>query len=207
MGYEWDETKRQRNVRRHGLDFIDVLPRFADPQRLIEEDARREYGEKQFHLLCPLRGRLYHVTFTERGQHIRIISARRANKREQRHDERRTHHFKAITTTDGRVLIEQPDGTYRPAESQTDWRRLDAMTEEEVERLAAEDMAELGMDPDWMEQATVRFPRPKERVTVRLDPDILDWLKTQGRGYQTRINAILRAYYEVQKAKSGGASP
>ena len=56
---------------------------------------------------------------------------------------------KAMTTTDGRVLIEQPDGTYRPVESQTDWARLDAMTEEEVERLAAEDMAELGIDPDW----------------------------------------------------------
>ena len=80
------------------------------------------------------------------------------------------HITKAITTTDGRVLIEQPDGTYRSAESQTDWERLDTMTEEEVERLAAEDMAELGMDSDWMEQATVRFPRPKERVTVRLDP-------------------------------------
>ena len=118
------------------------------------------------------------------------------------------HITKAITTTDGRVLIEQPDGTYRPAESQTDWGRLDAMTEEEVERLAAEDMAELGRDSNWMEQATVRFPRPKERVTVRLDPpDILDWLKAQGRGYQTRINAILRAYYEAQRAKSGGASP
>ena len=64
---------------------------------------------------------------------------------------------KALTTTDGRVLIEQPDGTYRPAASQTDWARLDAMTEEEEERLAAEDMAELGMDPDWMEQAKVGF--------------------------------------------------
>src|SRR2546426_4355789 len=82
------------------------------------------------------------------------------------------HITKAITTTDGRVLIEQPDGTYRLAESQTDWARLDAMTEEEVERLAAEDVAELGIDPDWMEHATVRFPRPKERVTVRLDPDV-----------------------------------
>ena len=50
----------------------------------------------------------------------------------------------------GRVLIEQPDGTYRPVESQTDWARLDAMTEEEVERLAAEDMAEVDIDPDWM---------------------------------------------------------
>lgn len=114
---------------------------------------------------------------------------------------------KAVTTTDGRVLIEQPDGTYRPAASQTDWAQLDAMTEEEVERLAAEDMAELGIDPAWMEHATVRFPRPKERVTVRLDPDVLDWLKAQGRGYQTRINAILRAYYEAQKAKNSGDSP
>jgi uncharacterized protein (DUF4415 family) len=117
------------------------------------------------------------------------------------------HISKAVTTTDGRVLIEQPDGTYRPAESQTDWARLEAMTDEEVERLASEDMAELGIGPAWVEHATVIFPRPKERVTVRLDPDVLDWLKAQGKGYQTRINAILRAYYEAQKAKSGGASP
>jgi uncharacterized protein (DUF4415 family) len=113
---------------------------------------------------------------------------------------------KAITTTDGRVLIEQPDGAYRLAESQTDWARLAAMTDEEVERLAAEDMAELGIDADWMEHARVMFPRPKKRVTVRLDPDVLDWLRAQGRGYQTRINTILRAYYEAQKGKGGGAS-
>ena len=92
MGYAWEEMKRQRNVRRHGLDFLNILPCFADPQRLIEEDARRDYGERRFHLLCPLRGHLYHVTFTKRGQKIRIISARRANKREQRHYERRSHH-------------------------------------------------------------------------------------------------------------------
>lgn len=108
---------------------------------------------------------------------------------------------KAIMTTDGKVLIEQPDGTYRPAESQTDWTQLAAMTEDEVERLAAEDMAEIGIDPDWVQRAKVTSPRPKERVTIRLDPDILDWLKAQGKGYQTRINAILRAYVESQKAR------
>jgi uncharacterized protein (DUF4415 family) len=108
---------------------------------------------------------------------------------------------RVVMTTDGRVLIAQPDGTYRPADSQTDWALLDAMTEEEVERLAAEDMAELGIDPDWMEHAKVISPRPKERITVRLDPDVLDWLKAQGRGYQTRINAILRAYVQRQKEK------
>jgi uncharacterized protein (DUF4415 family) len=111
---------------------------------------------------------------------------------------------RATMTTDGKVLIEQPDGSYRPAESQTHWARLDAMTEEEVERLAAEDMAELGIDPDWMDHAKVVSPRPKERVTVRLDPDILEWLKAQGKGYQTRINAILRAYVELQKERRYG---
>jgi hypothetical protein len=66
---------------------------------------------------------------------------------------------RAITTTDGRVLVEQPDGTYRLAESQTDWARLEAMREAEVERLAAEDMAELGIAPDWTEHTRVIFPR------------------------------------------------
>jgi uncharacterized DUF497 family protein len=92
MGYEWDAPKRQRNVQQHHIDFLDVIPCFSDPQRLVEEDARRDYGEKRFHLLCPLRGHLYHVTFTERGENIRFISARRANKREQRHYVQRTHH-------------------------------------------------------------------------------------------------------------------
>jgi len=111
------------------------------------------------------------------------------------------HITRAIATTDGRVLIELPDGTYRLAESQTDWERLNAMSEAEVERLAAEDMAELGITPDWMEHTRVVFPRAKERVTVRLDTDIVAWLKAQGRGYQTRINAILRAYVASQKAR------
>jgi uncharacterized protein (DUF4415 family) len=108
---------------------------------------------------------------------------------------------RAIATTDGRVLIELPDGTYRLAESQTDWERLNTMSEAEVERLAAEDMADLGIAPDWMEHTRVVFPRAKERVTVRLDTDIVAWLKAQGRGYQTRINAILRAYVTSQKAR------
>ena len=108
---------------------------------------------------------------------------------------------RAITTTDGRTLVAQPDGTYREVKGETDWAALDAMTEAEIEQQASEDMAELGIDPHWMDYATVTVPQAKERITVRLDHDILDWLKAQGRGYQTRINAILRAYVEMQKAR------
>ena len=109
--------------------------------------------------------------------------------------------IRAITTTDGRTLIAQPDGTYREVKGETDWAALDAMTEAEIEQRASEDMAELRIDPDWMDHATVIAPHAKERITVRLDHDILNWLKAQGRGYQTRINAILRAYVETQKER------
>ncbi len=105
----------------------------------------------------------------------------------------------AIMTTDGAVLIALGDGTYRRAESQTDWARLQAMSENDIENLAGEDRKELGIDPDWMVRTTILHPRTKERVTVRLDRDILEWLKAQGRGYQTRINAILRAYVETDR--------
>ena len=108
---------------------------------------------------------------------------------------------RALTTTDGRTLIEQPDGTYREAKGATDWAALDAMTETDIEQQAVEDMAENGIDPHWMDHATVIVPHTKERVTVRLDHDIVDWLKAQGRGYQTRMNAILRAYVETQKER------
>ena len=40
------------------------------------------------------------------------------------------------------------------------------------------------------------LPRRKEQTTLRLDADMLDWFRAQGKGYQTRINAILRRYFE-----------
>ena len=48
------------------------------------------------------------------------------------------------------------------------------------------------------------FPPPKKQLTIRLDEDVLAWLKGQGRGYQTRINAILRAYYDIHQHGTAG---
>ena len=54
----------------------------------------------------------------------------------------------------------------------------------------------------WFANALILRPsRPKARITVRLDADMVQWFKEQGGGYQTRINGVLRAYYEAQKAK------
>lgn len=84
-------------------------------------------------------------------------------------------------------------------EDPTDWARVDAMTEEQIERNALEDLAELGIPEDWSKDATfVRF-QPKASLTIRLDRDIVDWFKRGGRGYQTRINEVLRTFVEAQR--------
>jgi uncharacterized protein (DUF4415 family) len=88
----------------------------------------------------------------------------------------------------------------------TDWARFDAMTEEEIERNAAEDPD----NPPWTEEewarARVVWPQGKAPVTLRLDRDIIAWFKARGRGYQTRINAVLRAFVEAQKPRDWPAA-
>lgn len=87
-------------------------------------------------------------------------------------------------------------------ESKTDWARVDAMTEEELEAAIASDPDWADIPRDWYKHATPYYPRAhKRQITLRIDPDILDWFKRQGRGYQTRINAALRAFVEAHERK------
>ncbi len=55
------------------------------------------------------------------------------------------------------------------------------------------------LDEAWFAKAELRMPITKEQVTLRLDVDILRFFKAQGKGYQTRINAVLRAYVDAMK--------
>lgn len=77
-------------------------------------------------------------------------------------------------------------------EDKTDWERVRNMTEEELE--ASIDYEEEGY-PDWS-KVTIGIPGPKKQVTLRLDPFVLNFFKKEGRGYQTRMNAVLRHYVE-----------
>jgi uncharacterized protein (DUF4415 family) len=57
---------------------------------------------------------------------------------------------------------------------------------------------------DFWKHAKIVYPdRPKEATTIRFDADILKWFKAHGRGYQTRMNAVLRSYYEAHKDEHG----
>lgn len=55
------------------------------------------------------------------------------------------------------------------------------------------------LDDDFFKNAKVVISPGKKPVALRLDADVLEWMKAQGKGYQSRINAILRAYYEAHR--------
>jgi uncharacterized protein (DUF4415 family) len=55
---------------------------------------------------------------------------------------------------------------------------------------------------EFFKDAQLRLPRPKATVTMRLDADVLEWFRSTGKGYQTRINAILRMYMDAQERRS-----
>lgn len=53
---------------------------------------------------------------------------------------------------------------------------------------------------EFWKNARVRYPGGKERLTVRFDEDMVEWFRSQGKGYQTKMNAVLRSFYEAHKS-------
>lgn len=73
--------------------------------------------------------------------------------------------------------------------------RSDQIADAAIARAVADDSdAAPLVDSDWFAAAVVEEPSPKKLISLRIDPDILDYFKQGGAGYQTRINAVLRAY-------------
>lgn len=84
-------------------------------------------------------------------------------------------------------------GKTSKADAVTDWDRLRSMSDDEVHTAVSADPAAVLTDEEFWKAARVVMPQPKKTVTMRLDADLLTWFR-QRPGYQTRINAILRAY-------------
>ncbi len=81
----------------------------------------------------------------------------------------------------------------------TDWKRLDALTDEEIE-------ASIKDDPDWSDDwnwggAVLVMPPKKKAISIRVDEDVLDFFKNEGGRYQRRMNAVLRSYMQQKKSK------
>lgn len=79
MRFEWDEKKRQINVQRHGIDFVDIQEVF-EFETYTQLDERFDYGEIRFLTIGFANGRIITISHTENDGLIRIISARKAEK-------------------------------------------------------------------------------------------------------------------------------
>jgi uncharacterized protein (DUF4415 family) len=96
------------------------------------------------------------------------------------------------------ITLEEAD----ELESNTEWDRVESLSDEEIHDAVEEDPDAFLLDDDWFENAMLVSPSSeKERISIRLDKDILAFFRAEGRGYQSRINKVLREYMAVQRYK------
>lgn len=82
------------------------------------------------------------------------------------------------------------------AKEVSDWERVRALSDRQIRRAIESDPDTPPTDAEFWKKARVVFPAAKQTITIRLDADLLEWLRKQ-KGYQTRINAVLRTYMEA----------
>jgi len=84
----------------------------------------------------------------------------------------------------------------------TNLKRLDTLTEEEIEEAARSDEDSILLEECDINSLQIVMPKAKKSISLRVDPDVLSYFKSMGKGYQTRMNAVLRAYMKAQRNQS-----
>jgi uncharacterized protein (DUF4415 family) len=82
------------------------------------------------------------------------------------------------------------------AKPKSDWNRLGSLSDRQIRRAIESDPEAKPTDAGFWRKARVVIPAPKQTITIRLDADLLEWLRKQ-KGYQTRVNAVLRTYMDA----------
>jgi uncharacterized protein (DUF4415 family) len=152
----------------------------------VGNDRKNYYGEVRYNMLAKVKGR---------GEILWIISARKAtngssgamNKTKSR-----------VVLVGGRPYQKKADGSFVPLKGKTDWKRLARQSPVQTDAIAMKDHDGRPMTDEEWASAEVAHPQ-KVAVGIKLDNDVLGWFKSQGKGYQTRINTVLRRYYEAHR--------
>jgi uncharacterized protein (DUF4415 family) len=97
-----------------------------------------------------------------------------------------------------RIVRHTPKANRR--RGKTDWARVDAMNDREIEvAIKSDPDAARLLDPEWFKQATVVMPERKVPVSLRIDREVVEWFKAHGSRYQSRMNAVLKAYVQAHQ--------
>ena len=92
----------------------------------------------------------------------------------------------------------------KAGKSRTDLARLRRLPAEALDSAIARDPDWNQVPRDWHLRAEAAMPMRKQLVSVRFDTDVLDWFRAEGAGYQTRMNAVLRAFMESERRRRAG---
>ena len=96
---------------------------------------------------------------------------------------------------------EQIKGKIARGEDRTDWRKANALAGKKLEASIQADRDDVRSEPAWS-QAVMGVPVPKDHINIRIDHDVLEWFKANGRGYQTLMNNVLRAFVQSRRGPS-----
>jgi uncharacterized protein (DUF4415 family) len=169
----WDPAKARHNERVHGISFETAVEAFADPNQVVRENYFVEDdGEQRYGLIGMTRSLVLLLAV------LWIAARRRSRSCTSSRQERQNAMRKTSTPRTSRIKISEET---RRAYEERD-RRLD--NDPEVPT----------MPPEFWASATIgRFYRPlKTQISLRIDADVLEWLRSKGEGHLTRINEILR---------------
>src|SRR5271163_4855409 len=103
-----------------------------------------------------------------------------------------------------RHTAEELAGMTKRGETRSNWKKAAAMSDEQLEASIAANPDEAGMVMDW-DSVTVELPKSKADLHMRVDRDVLDFFRKTGKGYQTRINAVLRSYVSRMRGDDSSA--
>src|SRR5246127_2481624 len=168
--FAWGEAKRRANLRKHGIDFADA-ERIFRGFTLTAEDTREAYGERRF-LTLPRKIRWFRLRIPSAG------------------------------TTSVSFQFVRPRNMKRASTSRKSLTKLP-----KVRKTIDADIIRDADAPPWTPEMFARavarkglkaVPK-KALLSLRIDSDVIEWFRKQGAGYQSRMNALLRAYMEAHK--------
>ena len=177
--FEWSEAKRLRILRDRELDFRDAVQIF-DGRPVLHMRSFRNNEERTVSI-ADIEGKFYTVVWTwpERAGELYRSGGPEMRKKDDT----------------VRYTAEQLADLRNRGETRSNWAKAAALTNEEIEAQIAADPDEADMVIDW-DSATVEMPQPKAVLNMRIDRDVLEYFRKMGKGYQTRINAVLRSYVD-----------
>lgn len=107
-----------------------------------------------------------------------------------------------LPNAEGMVSISFKD-LYKLDTPDRDWSKIDALTEDDIRKAVADDPDAAPVDMDWSDAVVLEL-MPKTAISLRVDTDVYDFFKSTGKGFQTRMNAVLRAYVAHQRERKQG---